>query len=79
MKWAWIENDKIRDICQGGDPNDHYHPEVAVFYNVEVPDFAQSGMIKVNGEWTFIIKEIQVIESTAQVVKGQGGAPDVIG
>ena len=40
MKYAWIENDKIRDICQGGDPADCYHPDIAKFYSTEVPDDA---------------------------------------
>jgi len=49
MKYAWIENDKIRDICQGGDPAEHYHPDVAKFYNAQVPDEAVNGDGWVNG------------------------------
>ena len=43
MKHAWIENDKIRDICQGGEPAEHYHPDVAKFYDTQVPDDAANG------------------------------------
>jgi hypothetical protein len=50
MKYAWIEENKIRDICQGGDPATHYHADVAVLYNTQVPDDAQNGDGWVNGE-----------------------------
>jgi hypothetical protein len=43
MKYAWIENEKIRDICLGGIPADCYHPDVAVNYDTEVPDDAENG------------------------------------
>lgn len=43
MKYAWIEESRIRDICQGGDPFEHYHPEVAALYDTEVPDEAENG------------------------------------
>lgn len=42
MKYAWIEADKIRDICQA-DPSECYHPDVAKFYDTEVPDDAVNG------------------------------------
>jgi hypothetical protein len=42
MKYAWIENDVIRDISNGN-PEELYHPEVAVNYSVEVPDEAENG------------------------------------
>jgi hypothetical protein len=42
MKYAWIENDHIRDIAHGN-PAELYHPDVAVFYNTEVPDDAANG------------------------------------
>ena len=50
MKYAWVENERIRDICQGGDPVTCYHPDVAVFYNTEVPDDAVNGDGWVNGQ-----------------------------
>ena len=43
MKHAWIENGKVRDICQGGDPAEHYHPDVAMYYTTQVPDDAANG------------------------------------
>lgn len=48
MKFAWIENDRIRDIAPAN-PADCYHPDVAVFYNTEVPDDAENGDGWVNG------------------------------
>lgn len=49
MKYAWIENDKIRDIAPGN-PSEFYHPDVAVFYDTEVPDNAANGDGWVNGQ-----------------------------
>jgi len=49
MKFAWIENDKIRDIAPGT-PTEFYHPDVAAFYNTEVPDNAENGDGWVNGQ-----------------------------
>lgn len=49
MKYAWIENDRVRDVCQGGDPSTCYHPDVAKFYDTEVPDDAANGDGWVNG------------------------------
>ena len=42
MKYAWIENNRIRDVAHAN-PSDIYHPDVAVFYNTEVPDDAENG------------------------------------
>ena len=42
MKFAWIENDKIRDVAHSN-PNDIYHPDVAKFYDTQVPDEAKNG------------------------------------
>jgi hypothetical protein len=50
MKYAWIENDKVRDVCQGGNPADCYHADVAVFYDTQVPDDAVNGDGWVNGQ-----------------------------
>lgn len=50
MKYAWIENEKIRDICQEGDPQDYYTPTVAAYYNTLVPDNAQNGDGWVDGQ-----------------------------
>lgn len=50
MKWAWIENDRVRDVCLGGNPNECYHPDVAKFYDTEVPDEAVNGDGWVDGQ-----------------------------
>lgn len=42
MKYAWIENEKVRDISPGN-PFEWYHSEIASFYNTEVPDDAENG------------------------------------
>lgn len=49
MKFAWIENDRVRDVCHGN-PAECYHPDVAQFYNTEVPDDAANGDGWVNGQ-----------------------------
>jgi hypothetical protein len=51
MKYAWIENEQIRDICQGGNPEDCYTPNVAAYYDTLVPDEAQNGDGYVDGHW----------------------------
>lgn len=51
MKYAWIQDEKIRDICQGGNPEDCYTAEIAVNYNTLVPNEAQNGDGYVNGQW----------------------------
>jgi hypothetical protein len=43
MKYAWIQDNKVRDICQGGDPTEHYHPDVVVHYDTQVPEDAVNG------------------------------------
>jgi len=64
MKYAWIENNKIRDICQGGDPAIHYHPEVAALYTTQVPASAENGDGWVNGQ---VVKP-RIPEPTTQPV-----------
>jgi len=48
MKYAWIENDKIRDVAHS-DPTEIYHPDVAALYTTQVPDNAVNGDGWVNG------------------------------
>ena len=48
MKYAWIADNRVRDICHG-DPTECYHPDVAVFYDTQVPDDAVNGDGWVNG------------------------------
>ena len=47
---AWIENNRVRDIAPGN-PADHYHPDIAAYYSVEVPDGTQNGAELVEGVW----------------------------
>lgn len=42
MKYAWIENEVIRDVVEGT-PSDYFHPDIAKFYNTVVPDEAANG------------------------------------
>ena len=49
MRKAWIENERIRDIAPGN-PTDWYHPDVAKFYDADVPDDAANGDGWVNGQ-----------------------------
>jgi hypothetical protein len=49
MKWAWVEENKIRDVAHS-DPNQIYHPDVAKFYNTQVPDDAVNGDGWVDGQ-----------------------------
>jgi hypothetical protein len=49
MKYAWIENDKVRDVAWT-DPVKIYHPDVAVLYDTLVPDDAANGDGWVNGQ-----------------------------
>ena len=48
MKYAWIENNRIRDIAPGN-PAEFYHPEIAKFYDTLVSDDAANGDGWVNG------------------------------
>ena len=59
MKYAWIENDKIRDVAHSN-PTEIYHPDVAKFYDTQVPDDAVNGDGWVNGA---LVKPV-VVEPT---------------
>lgn len=48
MKQAWIDNEQIRDIAPGN-PEEIYHPDIAKFYDTEVPDDAENGDGWLNG------------------------------
>lgn len=50
MKYAWIENEVIRDICPNADPYSTYTSEIAALYNTLVPDEAQNGDGWVDGQ-----------------------------
>lgn len=42
MRKAWIIDGVIKDIAHS-EPSEIYHPDVAVFYDTEVPDDAENG------------------------------------
>lgn len=52
MKYAWIENNQIKDICQNGSPEKYYTPNIAALYNTQVPDEANNGDTYINGQWS---------------------------
>jgi hypothetical protein len=49
MKYAWIQNGKVRDVAHS-DPSKIYHPDVAVLYDTLVPDDAANGDGWVDGQ-----------------------------
>lgn len=51
MKYAWIENNTVRDVCPGI-PAECYHPDIAVYYDTQIPDDILPGATLVDGEWT---------------------------
>ena len=50
MKYAWAENDTIRDICHGN-PQELYTPEVAAYYTAEVGDDIVNGATWDGSKW----------------------------
>ena len=50
MKKAWIENNTVRDICQGK-PSEYFYPDVAKNYDTDIPDDIKVGAELINGEW----------------------------
>ena len=69
MKYAWIENNVIRDIASG-DPSDTYHPNIAALYSVKVPDEASNGDSFADGYWSARVVEdsTTVVEKPAAVI-----------
>lgn len=51
MKYAWLQDQVIRDICPGN-PAESYHPDVAALYDTQVPDDAAPGDTFENGVLT---------------------------
>lgn len=47
---AWIENGRVRDVAPGN-PDDVYHPDIAKFYDTEVPDGTVNGAELIEGVW----------------------------
>ena len=50
MPYAWVEDNRIRDIAPG-DPAELYHPDIAALYSTEVSEEVQRGAELIEGEW----------------------------
>lgn len=50
MKYAWIENNKVRDIVDV-DPYSIFHEDVAVNYNTQVEDSVENNAEMIDGVW----------------------------
>ena len=50
MKYAWIENGRIRDVVSG-DPAEVFHPDIAKFYDTPVSEDAANGDGWIDGQW----------------------------
>lgn len=49
-KFAWVENNVIRDLCDG-DPVELFHPDVAVHYSTAVGDEVEKDFVLTDGVW----------------------------
>jgi hypothetical protein len=63
MRKAWIVDGVIKDIAHS-EPTEIYHPDVAVFYDTEVPDDAENGDGWVDG--VLVKPEPPVIEAPTE-------------
>jgi hypothetical protein len=63
MKFAWIENNQVRDVCHGI-PSECYTEEVANHYTTEVNDDIVNGATLIDNVWTNPSKPtpIQIVE-----------------
>lgn len=50
MKYAWVENNMVHDICPGN-PAECYHSAIAGNYSTEIPDDVVRGATLVEGVW----------------------------
>lgn len=50
MKKAWIENNRVREICKGN-PSELYHPDIAVNFDTEIDEDVLVGAELVKGVW----------------------------
>lgn len=50
MKFAWIENGEVKDICPGT-PSHLYTAEIAAHYTTQIGDDIVRGATQVNGVW----------------------------
>ncbi len=61
MKYAWVENNVIRDIAPG-DPSLFYTPQVAQLYSTIVDDYVERDAVLVNGAWVNIERPSELDE-----------------
>lgn len=60
MKKAWIENNKVREICEGN-PSELFHPDIAVHFDTDIGDDILVGAELVKGKWVNpIINEVVI-------------------
>lgn len=50
MTFAWVENNTVRDVCEGA-PQYLFAPEVAALYSTEVPEGTKPGYVLTDGNW----------------------------
>jgi hypothetical protein len=68
MKYAWIENNKIRDIAHD-EPTAIYHPDIAKFYDTLVDDDIQNGWERnEHGQWVEPEKPIIEIPPPPRII-----------
>jgi len=61
MKYAWIDNGVVRDVCPGH-PDQHYTAEIAALYNTQVPDGTKNGAVLMGGVWVDLVPVNPFIE-----------------
>jgi hypothetical protein len=61
MKYAWVQDERVRDICPGH-PDQHYTPEIAALYNTQVPDETRMGSVFMGGSWVYLVPDSPYIE-----------------
>jgi hypothetical protein len=71
MKYAWVIDSIIKDVCWHEDPTSVYTPEVAAYYTTQVPDYAQNGWVNNNGVWEApspppVVEPVALAEPAAQ-------------
>ena len=68
MKYAWIENAVIRDLCNGV-PDELYHPDIAQHYDTQVPDEA------INGDGWDGVKLVKLVNLVKSIVSDNIAPP----
>lgn len=64
MKYAWIENNTVRDIAPGT-PSEFYTPDVAKLYDTQIDDSVERDATLVNGVW---VNRQPVVDSVVDAV-----------